>query len=143
MRIFFRFVKGYRDPHEILRLDPQRTFTFLPIKTSRYHLDAASMLTSLAFQCSLFELKFPTIESLHLCKTFHIPKVDAVKVNLVLLQTTKGDYLFENVAMREPALNPRLQTTLSALGGFQYLTIYSFRRTVIAETRQFEGTKEA
>ncbi|TGO15992.1 hypothetical protein BTUL_0033g00300 [Botrytis tulipae] len=140
---FFRFVKGYRDPHGKSRFDPHRTFTFLPIKTTRYHLDVAFVLTGLAFQRRLFGSELPTIESLHLCKTFHIPKIDAVNVNPVLLQTIKGDYLFENVAMREPALNPRLQTTLSALGFFQYFTIYSFRRTAIAETRQLEGTKEA
>ncbi|KAF7943856.1 uncharacterized protein EAE97_005926 [Botrytis byssoidea] len=143
VRIFFRFVKGYRDPHGKSRFDPQRTFTFLPIKTTRYHLDAAFVLTGLAFQRGLFGPEFPTIESLHLCKTFHIPKVDAVNANPVLLQTTKGDYLFENVAMREPALNPRLQTTLSALGFFQYFTMYSFRRTAIVDTRQVEGTEEA
>ncbi|KAF7920463.1 hypothetical protein EAE99_008077 [Botrytis elliptica] len=143
VRLLFRYIKGYRDPHGKMRFDPQRTFTFLPTKTTRYHLDLAFILTGLAFQRGSFGPEFPTIESLHLCKTFQLPKVDRINAHLILLQSTKGDSLFEAKAMKTAALNPRLSTTLLTLGFVQRFTMYSFRRTAIIETRQNEGTEEA
>ncbi|TGO43982.1 hypothetical protein BCON_0680g00020 [Botryotinia convoluta] len=143
VRLLFRYIKGYRDPHGKLRFDPQRTFTFLPTKTTRYHLDLAFILTGLAFQRGLFGPEFPTIESLHLCKTFQLPKVDRVNAHPILLQSTKGDTLFETKAMKTAGLNARLKTTLLTLGFVQRFTMYSFRRTAIIETRQNEGTEEA
>ncbi|KAF7886788.1 uncharacterized protein EAF02_003435 [Botrytis sinoallii] len=127
VRLLFRYIKGYRDPHGKLRFDPQRTFKFLPTKTTRYHLDLTFILTGLAFQRGLFGPEFPTIESLHLRKTFQPPKVDRVNARPILLQSTKGDTLFEAKAMKTAGLNPRLSTTLLTLGFVQRFTMYKLR----------------
>ncbi|EMC98256.1 hypothetical protein BAUCODRAFT_23062 [Baudoinia panamericana UAMH 10762] len=142
LKIMFRYLKGYRDPQRKKQMvSGKRTFTFLPINSSRYFLDLTLLLTGLAFSRGLF--KYESLEALYGGQEKVLELDEEVKKQAVFVASGQDTKLQVDKALHESGLNPKLQEMCEAVGLFQRNTMYSLRRTAITEVRRKHGTEMA
>jgi hypothetical protein len=140
-KITFRFMKNHRDPHRNKVINATRVFTIFPVKSNRYHLDLAMIMTSWAFSRGVF--KCETIEELYNGSDFWIPLNNSKQDLPVFLKVDNAGMVIAGAAMHERSLNPKLQDICQRIGLYARNTLYSLRRTAIIETRRSAGTEQA
>ena len=134
----FNLSKGIKTYMAQKTMCPSKLFTFLPGKIVRCHMDNSLILAAIASEWGIYPAKYASLELLHIYTTFYIPKAEEVYYLLVLLKAN-GDRFCYADAMREHALNEKLQATYNWA---DYL-LYSLRRTVVIESRRTEGAEAA
>lgn len=137
----FKYLKCHRNPYTRNLVPGIRTFTFPPSSLDSYELDFSLLMVGIAWTRGLFQ--YSDIEELWNGTEVYLAKnADVDKQPVFVACKINGD-LLATEAMREKALNPKLQELCHRVGLLHRNTLYSFRRTAITEVRRTIGTESA